>query len=166
MNAPHTDRQQEIALFRYGVIAELVQWPKETKGLYEAIEAKAEREYSIPGSTRTRIAAETIRDWLKALDVFPVHGVGGMLGTFLVGIFAYTLGGNGSLKPGQSVSDAIINQVGVQLTGIVVHIVWAAVMTYLVIKLVDVLVGVRVSSEEETEGLDYTLHGEVGYHDL
>jgi Amt family ammonium transporter len=101
-----------------------------------------------------------------SLDVFPVHGVGGILGTFLVGIFAYTLGGNGVLKPGQSVSDAIINQLGVQLTGILAHIVWAAVMTYLVIKLVDVMVGVRASSEEETEGLDYTQHGEVGYHDL
>ncbi|NEV65485.1 helix-turn-helix domain-containing protein, partial [Thiorhodococcus minor] len=66
MNDPQTDRHQEIALFRYGVIAELVQWPKERKGLYAAIAAKAERAYAIPGSTRTRIAAETIRDWLKA----------------------------------------------------------------------------------------------------
>jgi putative transposase len=65
MNEPHSDRQQEIALFRYGVIAELVQWPKDSKGLYEAIATKAEREYAIPGSTRTRLAAETIRDWLK-----------------------------------------------------------------------------------------------------
>jgi Amt family ammonium transporter len=52
------------------------------------------------------------------------------------------------------------------LTGIVVHIVWAAVLTYIILKVVDLLVGVRVSSEEETEGLDYTQHGEVGYHDL
>ena len=66
MSDPHIERHQEIALFRDGAIAELVQWPKETKGLYTAIETKAEREYSIPGSTRTRIAAETIRDWLKA----------------------------------------------------------------------------------------------------
>jgi Amt family ammonium transporter len=105
--------------------------------------------------------------WIDdSLDVFPVHGVGGMLGTLLVGIFAYTLGGAGTLKPGQSISDAIMNQVGVQLTGIVVHIIWAAVLTYLILKVVDLLVGVRVSSEEETEGLDYTQHGEVGYHDL
>jgi transposase InsO family protein len=48
------------------VIAELVQWPKDAKGLYEAIQAKAARTYPIPGSTRTRVAAETIRDWLKA----------------------------------------------------------------------------------------------------
>jgi len=101
-----------------------------------------------------------------SLDVFPVHGVGGMLGTFLVGIFAYILGGNGTLQPGQTVGAAIVHQLGVQLTGIVVHIVWAAVLTYIILKVVDMLVGVRVSSEEETEGLDYTLHGEVGYHDL
>jgi hypothetical protein len=48
------------------VIAEFVQWPAGTKGLYERIEVKAAREYSIPASTRTRIAAETIRHWLKA----------------------------------------------------------------------------------------------------
>jgi Amt family ammonium transporter len=101
-----------------------------------------------------------------SLDVFPVHGVGGMLGTFLVGIFAFTLGGSGTLKSGQTVTEAIMHQVGVQMTGIVVHIVWAAVTTYIVIKIVDLLVGVRVTSEEETEGLDYTQHGEVGYHDL
>ncbi len=66
MSESHTDLHQDIALFRYGVIAELVQWPKEEKGLYEAIQTKAERDYAIPGSTRTRVAAETIRDWLKA----------------------------------------------------------------------------------------------------
>ena len=60
------DRRQHIALFRYGVIAELVQWPEGTQGLYERIDAKAAREYTIPASTRTRIAAETIRHWLKA----------------------------------------------------------------------------------------------------
>lgn len=60
------ERRQEIALFRYGVIAELVQWPKEEPGLYDRIAQKAARDYTIPGSTRTRIAAETLRDWLKA----------------------------------------------------------------------------------------------------
>jgi len=101
-----------------------------------------------------------------SLDVFPVHGVGGMLGTLLVGVFAYVLGGNGTLQPGQTVADAILHQLGVQLTGIVAHIVWSALMTLIIIKLVDMLIGVRVSGEEETEGLDYTAHGEVGYHEL
>jgi putative transposase len=66
MSDRQTDRRHDIALFRYGVIAEFVQWPKEDKGLYEAIRDKAARDYAIPGTTRTRIAAETIRDWLKA----------------------------------------------------------------------------------------------------
>jgi hypothetical protein len=66
MTDPQTDRTQAIALFRYGVIAELVQWPKDEPGLYAAIQAKAARDDTIPGSTRTRVAAETIRDWLKA----------------------------------------------------------------------------------------------------
>ncbi|MBI1422662.1 MAG: ammonium transporter [Gammaproteobacteria bacterium] len=101
-----------------------------------------------------------------SLDVFPVHGVGGMLGTLLVGVFAYTLGGSGTLQPGETAGQAILHQLGVQFTGVVVHIVWAAVMSYILLKVVDMLVGVRVSGEEETEGLDYTLHGEVGYHDL
>ncbi len=50
------ERRQEIALFRYGVIAKLVQWPKEDPGLYDRIAQKAARDYTIPGSTRTRIA--------------------------------------------------------------------------------------------------------------
>ncbi len=60
------ERRQEIALFRYGVTAELLHQPKDAKGLYARIEEKAARDHTLPGSTRTRIAAETIRHWLKA----------------------------------------------------------------------------------------------------
>jgi transposase InsO family protein len=66
MSDTNDDRRQSIALFRDGVIAELVQWPEDAKGLYARIEEKAARDYTIPASTRTRIAAETIRHWLKA----------------------------------------------------------------------------------------------------
>jgi transposase InsO family protein len=66
MTDPDTDRAQTIALFRYGVIAELLHLPPGAKGLYQQLAEKAAREYSIPGSRRTRIAAETIRDWLQA----------------------------------------------------------------------------------------------------
>jgi len=66
MNDPDPDRRQAIALFRYGVIAELLQLPPGGTGLYRQLADKAARDYSIPGSTRTRIAAETIRDWLQA----------------------------------------------------------------------------------------------------
>lgn len=101
-----------------------------------------------------------------SLDVFPVHGVGGILGTFLVGIFAFTLGGSGEVAEGSSVGAAIGSQLTTQVWGILAHIVWAAVVTWIILKVVDVLLGVRVSGDEETEGLDYTQHGETGYHDL
>jgi len=60
------DRLQQVALFRFGVIADLVQQRRGTRGLYDLIQQKAEQTFDIPGSMRTRIAAETIRDWLKA----------------------------------------------------------------------------------------------------
>jgi putative transposase len=66
MNDPETDPRQRIALFRYGVIAELLHRPPEAKGLYKHLAEKAARDYTIPGTARTRIAAETIRDWLQA----------------------------------------------------------------------------------------------------
>ena len=66
MNTSETDRRHDIALFRYGVIVDLLQPPTGSKGLYALIEAKAALEYTIPWSTRKRVAAETIRGWLKA----------------------------------------------------------------------------------------------------
>ncbi len=57
---------EQQALFRYGVIADLVRLPPGTKGIYRRIEEKAEVEYTIPGSARTQVAAETIRDWIQA----------------------------------------------------------------------------------------------------
>ena len=99
-----------------------------------------------------------------SLDVFPVHGVGGILGTFLVGIFAFTLGGSGELAKGQNVSQAISHQLGVQVTGIVVHIVWAAVVSWLILVVIDKIIGVRVTEEQETEGLDISQHEETGYN--
>ena len=66
MTDNHQDRLHQVALFRFGVIADLVQQRRGTKGLYDLIQQKAEETFDIPGSMRTRIAAETIRDWLKA----------------------------------------------------------------------------------------------------
>ena len=65
MNDPNVDHQHAVALFRYGLIADLAQLSPGSKGLYARIAEKAAGEYTIPGSTRTRVAAETIRDWLK-----------------------------------------------------------------------------------------------------
>ena len=65
MNDADTDHRQQVALFRYGLIADLVRLEPGSKGLYAKIANKAAGEYTIPGTTRTRVAAETIRDWLK-----------------------------------------------------------------------------------------------------
>jgi putative transposase len=65
MQDADTNHRQAVALFRYGLIADLVRLEPGAKGLYALIEQKAAGEYTIPGSTRTRVAAETIRDWLK-----------------------------------------------------------------------------------------------------
>lgn len=65
MKDPDPDHRHEIALFRYGLIADLVHLPPATKGLYRRLEEKAAGHYLIPGTSRTRVAAETLRDWLK-----------------------------------------------------------------------------------------------------
>lgn len=65
MKDPETQYAHDIALFRYGVIAELIHLPPATKGLYARIAQLAERDYTVPGSERTRFAPETIRHWLK-----------------------------------------------------------------------------------------------------
>ena len=94
-----------------------------------------------------------------SLDVFPVHGVGGILGTLLAGVFAAVgLGGVGYAE-GMTMG----SQLGVQLTGVIATIVFTAVVTYAILKLVDVFVGLRVTEEDETEGLDISQHEERGY---
>ena len=65
MNDPDSERRHQVALFRYALIAELVHLPPGTPGLYQRIEDQARREHTIPGTRRTRVAPETIRDWLK-----------------------------------------------------------------------------------------------------
>jgi Amt family ammonium transporter len=94
-----------------------------------------------------------------SLDVFPVHGVGGILGTFAAAIFAGTLGGLGYAE-GMTLG----KQIGVQLLGIGATIVWSGVLTYVLLKIIDWVIGLRVSSEEENEGLDTVLHNETGYN--
>ncbi|MDQ3731575.1 MAG: ammonium transporter [Pseudomonadota bacterium] len=94
-----------------------------------------------------------------SLDVFPVHGVGGMLGTLLAGVFvAASLGGAG-LAEGRTV----LAQVGVQLTAIVAVTIWTVSVSFVILKLIDRIIGLRVQEAEETEGLDITQHEEKGY---
>jgi ammonium transporter, Amt family len=95
-----------------------------------------------------------------SLDVFPVHGVGGMLGTTLTGVFAATALGGVGYAEGRSMA----TQVGVQLLGVAVTVIWSAVLTWIILKVSDALLGMRVVQEHETEGLDTALHGEKGYN--
>jgi len=102
-----------------------------------------------------------------SLDVFGVHGVGGILGALLTGVFAApSLGGTG-------VYDYVANAVGEynmgaqlvsQLWGVGVSVVWSGVVSYIAFKIADVALGLRVSEEDEREGLDLTTHGEQAYH--
>lgn len=95
-----------------------------------------------------------------ALDVVGVHGVGGLVGIILVAIFAST-------SYGGSIADLDIGaQLGVQIYGGVFAVVYTAIVSYIVLKVVDMLVGLRVNEDEETEGLDITDHGESGYYGI
>jgi Amt family ammonium transporter len=98
-----------------------------------------------------------------SLDVFPVHGVGGILGTLLAGIFCSTQLG---IFSGNGFSDGISSiggQLMVQATGVVATLVYTGVVTFILLKLVGALVGLRVDDDEETQGLDLVLHDERGY---
>ena len=111
-------------------------------------------------------ATITLKNTLKvddSLDVFPVHGVGGILGTVLAGVFCAP--GLGILS-GNGFSDGI-NSVGeqlyVQIFGVVVTFTFALIGSWVLLKVVDSLMGLRVDEEQETEGLDLVLHDERGY---
>jgi ammonium transporter, Amt family len=103
-----------------------------------------------------------------SLDVFGVHGVGGILGAVLTGVFADpALGGTGiwdyvtnAVAPGYD----MMAQVTIQATAVGVTVIWSAVVAVVAFKLVDILIGLRVPEDEEREGLDITSHGESAYH--
>lgn len=104
-----------------------------------------------------------------SLDVFGIHGVGGITGAILTGVFAApSLGGTGvydyvtdAVAEGYSIADQVI----VQAEAVGLTIVWSAVVAFVVFKILDVLVGLRVPEDQEREGLDVTSHGENAYHD-
>jgi Amt family ammonium transporter len=103
-----------------------------------------------------------------SLDVFGVHGVGGILGALLTGVFAApSLGGQGIWDYVNNTAAAeysISGQVMTQLTAVGVTIIWSAVVAFVAYKVVDLVIGLRVPEEEEREGLDITSHGESAYH--
>jgi len=97
-----------------------------------------------------------------SLDVFPVHGVGGALGTLLAAVFASA--GLGVFS-GQGLAEGvtIASQFQVQLIGVLASAVYTGIVTFVLLKLIDRMLGLRVSQDEETEGLDLTQHNERGY---
>jgi Amt family ammonium transporter len=103
-----------------------------------------------------------------SLDVFGVHGVGGILGALLTGVFAApSLGGTGifdyvtnKVSPDYSIG----GQVWIQLQAVLTTVIWSAVVAFIAFKIVDLVIGLRVPEEDEREGLDISSHGETAYH--
>lgn len=92
-----------------------------------------------------------------SLDVFPVHGVGGILGTLLTGVFAAkSMGGLG-------LDVSIGSQLTTQAIGVVATILWCGIVSFILLKLIDATIGLRVTAEQETQGLDLALHDERAY---
>jgi Amt family ammonium transporter len=133
----------------------------------------------IPGAFVIGLAAGVICLWgvtgLKkmiktddALDVFGVHAVGGISGALLTGVFnSPSLGGPGSVTDWVKMTSGypgILEQLLIQAKAVGVTIVWTAVVAFIAFKIADLVVGLRVTEEEEREGLDTSSHGESAYH--
>jgi Amt family ammonium transporter len=105
-----------------------------------------------------------------SLDVFGVHGIGGILGALLTGVFnSPSLGGPGFVADwvtatGVTAADySIVSQVWIQAKAVLITVVWSGVVSFIAYKIVDLTMGLRVSEEDEREGLDITSHGETAY---
>jgi Amt family ammonium transporter len=106
-----------------------------------------------------------------SLDVFGVHGIGGIVGALLTGVFnSPALGGPGFVADWVTVTMvtaadySIASQVWIQAKAVLTTVVWSGVVSFLAFKLVDLTIGLRVSEEDEREGLDITSHGETAYN--
>ena len=108
------------------------------------------------------VAVQFIKQRLRiddSLDVFAVHGVGGILGTLLTAVFALPALGGLGLPEGATVG----SQFGVQALGVVAVVVWAGVASFVILKVIGAMTPARASAEAETDGLDLTAHGERAY---
>jgi Amt family ammonium transporter len=94
-----------------------------------------------------------------ALDVFGVHAVGGIIGAILTGVFIHSAFGGVGLAEGVSLA----GQVWVQFLGVVITLVYTGVLSFVILKIIDLTIGLRVPEDQEVEGLDLTLHNERGY---
>ena len=107
------------------------------------------------------VATQFIKQRLKiddSLDVFPVHGVGGMIGLLLLAIFS------AERFDGLGLDGTILDQLGIQIIGLLAVIVWTAIASFVLLKVVNAISPLRVSDDEETEGLDLVSHEERGYN--
>jgi Amt family ammonium transporter len=95
-----------------------------------------------------------------SLDVFPVHGVGGLIGTLMTGILVSSFFGGIGYPENVGMGDQFVTQ----LIGVIVTALWSGVLTWGLLRLVDAIAGMRVAGDEETEGLDTVLHNEKGYN--
>ncbi|HBQ22933.1 MAG TPA: ammonia channel protein, partial [Alphaproteobacteria bacterium] len=115
----------------------------------------------LSGGILCYIAVDLIRIKLKiddSLDVFAVHGVGGILGSVLLPVMAMpVLGGFGAM-------DNILGDVGVQAYAVMVTIIWTGIFSFGILYVIRLVMPLRVHEEDEFEGLDITQHGERGYH--
>ena len=104
-----------------------------------------------------------------SLDVFGVHGVGGIVGALLTGVFnTQALGGPGLVGDWVTATVGVRTRIGaqvwIQLKAVLLTIVWSGVVSLVAFKIVDMVIGLRVTEEDEREGLDITSHGETAYH--
>jgi len=94
-----------------------------------------------------------------SLDVFGIHGVGGIVGAVLTGVFSA-----GSLGGVKGDDYSIAAQLWIQIEAVAITLVWSGVISYLLYKLIDMTIGLRVDQDTERQGLDLVVHGEQAYH--
>jgi Amt family ammonium transporter len=94
-----------------------------------------------------------------SLDVFGVHGIGGIIGAVLTGVFSA-----GSLGGVKGDDYDMAAQLLIQIEGVAITILWSGVVSFVAFKLVDMVIGLRVDTDTERQGLDLTSHGEQAYH--
>ena len=117
----------------------------------------------LSGGTICYFATQLIKSKLKiddSLDVFPVHGVGGALGTILAAVFVSSAWGGAGYADGMNLS----SQMMVQLTGVAATAVYAGVVSFILLKVIGVILPLRADPETEQQGLDVVQHGETGYN--
>ena len=117
----------------------------------------------LAGGVACYVAVDLIRVRLKiddSLDVFAVHGVGGILGSLLVAYLALPAFGGLGLADGVTAG----SQFMVQLSSVVITVLWTGIGSYVILKVIGAVIGLRVDQQDEIEGLDLSQHGERGYH--